>query len=275
MHQPWSLRASWKASKSAVSVGIGVPTICGRRKSTPALSNLQPSLSWSHEQGPSLFSNFLAVLGNPSFYAVEFNPEASEQDRRVNGCPATYGAEFCSKSFICHNLKSLSRFQSAPFSNVQGLEGYTTWGRKWEWRGRNWGILAFHVIFWMVSFSLLNLNNAHSNFTVVVQSLSRVQLFVTPWTAARQASLSFTISLSFLKLMSIESMIPSNHLILCHPLLLLPSIFPSSRVFSSELALWIRWPKYWSFSISPSNEHSVLISFRILTGLISLASKEI
>ena len=88
---------------------------------------------------------------------------------------------------------------------------------------------------------------------------------VTPWTAARQASLSITNSWSLLKLMSIESVMPSNHLILCHPLLLLPSIFPSMRVFSSESALCIRWPKYWSFSfnINPSNEDSGLISFRV------------
>ena len=104
---------------------------------------------------------------------------------------------------------------------------------------------------------------------VAVQSLIRVQLFVTPWTAACQASLSFTISRSLLKLMSIESVMPSNHLILCHPLLLLPSIFPSIRVFSNESALHIRWPKYWSFSISPSNEYSELISFK----MISLQSK--
>ena len=98
-----------------------------------------------------------------------------------------------------------------------------------------------------------------------VQSLSRVQLFVTPWTAARQASLSFTISWSLLKLMSIESVMPSSHLILCCPFLLLLSIFPSIRVFSNETALHIRWLKYWkfSFSISPSNEYSGLISFRI------------
>ena len=97
-----------------------------------------------------------------------------------------------------------------------------------------------------------------------VQSLSRVQLFATPWTAARQDSLSITISQSLLKLMSFESVMPSNHLILCHPLLP-PSIFPSIRVFSSELALCIRWPEYWSFSFStsPSNEYSELISFRI------------
>ena len=90
-------------------------------------------------------------------------------------------------------------------------------------------------------------------------------LFETPGTAARQASLSFNISQSLLKPMSIELVIPSNHLILCHPLLLLPSIFPSIRVFSNELVLCIRWPKYWSFSfsISPSNEYSGLISFRI------------
>ena len=100
---------------------------------------------------------------------------------------------------------------------------------------------------------------------VVVQSLSHVQLFTTPWTAARHASLSFTISQSLVKLMSIESMLPSNHLILCCPLLLLPSISPSIRVFSNESALRIRWPKYWcfSFSVCPSNEYSGLISFRI------------
>ena len=98
-----------------------------------------------------------------------------------------------------------------------------------------------------------------------VQSLSRVQPFVTPWTAARQASLSITNSWSLLKLMSVESAIPSNHFILCRPLLLLPSIFPSIRAFSKESVLRIRWPKYWgfSFSISPSNEYSGLISFRM------------
>ena len=96
-----------------------------------------------------------------------------------------------------------------------------------------------------------------------VQPLSRVQLFVTPWTAARQASLSITNSQSLLKLMSIESVMPSHHLILCHPLLLPPSIFPNIRVFSNESALRIRWPKYWSFSFNtrPSNEHPGLISF--------------
>ena len=98
-----------------------------------------------------------------------------------------------------------------------------------------------------------------------VQSFSHVWLFATPWTAARQASLSITNSQSLLKFMSFELVMPSNHLILCHPLLLLPSIFPSIRVFSNESVLRIRWPKYWSFSfsISPSNEHSGLISFRI------------
>ena len=98
-----------------------------------------------------------------------------------------------------------------------------------------------------------------------VQSLSPVLLFATPWTAACQASLSITNYWSFLKLMSMESVMPSNHLILCHPLLFLPSIFPSIRVFSNESVLRIRWPKYWSFSfsISPSNEYSGLISFRI------------
>ena len=98
-----------------------------------------------------------------------------------------------------------------------------------------------------------------------VQSLSCVRLFTTPWIAARQASLAITNSRSLPKLMSIESVMSSNHLIFCHPLLLLPSIFPSIRVFSNELALHIRWPKYWSFSfnIRPSNEHPGLISFRM------------
>ena len=90
-----------------------------------------------------------------------------------------------------------------------------------------------------------------------------VQLFATPWTVARQASLSSTISQSLLKLMSIELVMPLNYLILCQPLLLLPSISPSIRVFSNESALCISWPKYWSFSFSPSNEYSGLISFRI------------
>ena len=98
-----------------------------------------------------------------------------------------------------------------------------------------------------------------------VQSRSHVPLFATPWTAVRQASLSFTISRSLFKLMSIESVMPSNYLILCCPLLLLPSILPSIRVFINESVLHIRWPKYWSFSfsISPSNKYSGLISFRM------------
>ena len=104
-----------------------------------------------------------------------------------------------------------------------------------------------------------------TSFVVVVQSLSHVQLYATPWTPARQASLSFSISWSLLKLMSIELMMPSNYIMLCHPLFLLPSIFPSIRLFSSESALCIRWPKYWSFSfnISLSNEHLALVSFRM------------
>ena len=102
-------------------------------------------------------------------------------------------------------------------------------------------------------------------FVAAVQSLSHVRLFVTPWTAAHQASLSFTISQSLLKLMSVESVMPPNHPVLRHPLLLLPAILPSIRVFSNELALCTRWPKHWSvsFSISPSSEYSGFVSFRI------------
>ena len=107
----------------------------------------------------------------------------------------------------------------------------------------------------------INISSAFSS----VQPLSHVRLLATPWTAAHQASLSTTNSRSLPKLMSIESVMSSNHLILCHPLLFLLSIFPSIRVFSNESALCIRWPKYWSFSfnISPSNEHLGLISFRM------------
>ena len=101
-----------------------------------------------------------------------------------------------------------------------------------------------------------------SRSVVVVQCLSCVQLFATPWTSAYQVSPSFTIFQSLLKLMTIESLMPSNHLILCCPLLLLPSIFPSTRVFSNEWTLCIRWPNYWNFSISPSNEYSRLISLK-------------
>ena len=115
--------------------------------------------------------------------------------------------------------------------------------------------MAVLISIWSSLYLELNLD------VVVVQLLSHVRLFVMPWTAARQASPSITNSRSLLKLTSIESVMPSNHLILCRPLLL-PSIFPSISVFSNESALCIRWPKYWSFSISPSNEYSGLISFK-------------
>ena len=106
--------------------------------------------------------------------------------------------------------------------------------------------------------------DANPKIVVFIQLFSHVWLFLTPWTAAHQASLFFAISRSLLKLMSIESVMPSNHLILCRPLVLLPSIFPSIRVFSNESVLRIRWPKYWSFSFSnnPSNEYLVLFDFQ-------------
>ena len=117
------------------------------------------------------------------------------------------------------------------------------------------------ISFWGLFMNVIDLSFL---FFLVAQSLTHVWLFMTPWTAACQASLSFTISQSLLKCMSIELMMPSNHLILCHPFLL-PSIFPSIKVFFNESTLAIRWPKYWSFSfsISPSSEYSDLISFRI------------
>ena len=130
---------------------------------------------------------------------------------------------------------------------------------RWKtWRSR--------IMQWLTTW-FLELHRPTFKFQVsfVVHSLSDVQLFVTPWTVAHQASLSFTVSWSLFKLLSTDLMKQANHLILCHPLLLQPSIFPSTRVFSNESVLHIRWPKYWSFhfSISPSNEYSGLVSFRI------------
>ena len=126
-----------------------------------------------------------------------------------------------------------------------------------------WG--SDFVLLMQVFFFLFKLHDFCFSLFSSVQWFSHVWLFANPWTAARQASLSITNSHSLLKLMSIESVMPSNHFILCHPLLLPPSIFPSIRVLSDESVLCIRWPEYWSFSfgISPSNEYSWLISFRI------------
>ena len=137
--------------------------------------------------------------------------------------------------------------------------GWATIPRFWS----NLSVCFCECAFWMMLTSSLKwwtLNRAGS-----VQWLSHIPLFATPWTAAHQASLSITNSWSLLKLMSIKWVMSSNHLILCHPLLLLPSIFPSIRVFSNESVLHIRWSKYWSFSfsISPSSEYSGLIFFRI------------
>ena len=142
------------------------------------------------------------------------------------------------------------------------LRGFrNSWVNPWEAGGGcgvSWCPHWSHgSIWWRCSFLLKQFSS--------VQSLSHVWLFATPWTAAHQVSLSITNSRSLLKLMSIELVMQSSHLILCHPFLLLPSIFPSIRVFSNESAIYIRWPKYWSFSfsISPSKEHTRLISFRM------------
>ena len=124
-------------------------------------------------------------------------------------------------------------------------------------------IIATHFLNYKVLYDKYISMQAYNVSVIADHSLSCVCLSVTPWSAAHQDSLSFAISLNLLKLMSIESVMPSNHLILSCPLLHLPLIFPSMRVFSTEFALCIRWSKYWSFSISPSNEYSELISFRI------------
>ena len=146
----------------------------------------------------------------------------------------------------------------------------------WNKSQNEWQLQYLHQ--WILNMDQFKCNNQHINDMKCickmlhwwtqfssVQLLSRVWLFATPWTAARQASLSITNEWSLLKSMSIELVMPSNHRILCRPLLLLPSIFPSIRVFPNDSAFPIMWPKYWnfSFSISPSNEYSRLISFRM------------
>ena len=125
--------------------------------------------------------------------------------------------------------------------------------------------MAFCVVFSISDSTVLVSEWVYTCAYIFISQFSHIWIFVTPWTPALQASLSITNSQSLLKLMSIKSMMPSNHLIPCHPLLLLPSIFPSIRVFSSDSVFCIRWPKCWSFnfSISPSNEYSGRISFRI------------
>ena len=159
-------------------------------------------------------------------------------------------------------LWGLQRAQSHPHLNFPPLASRT--GREWISMVLSYPISdSFEWQPWETN----TLYSFYQNRETLcfVHSLSHVRLFATPWTAVRQVSLSFTISWSLLRLMSIDLMMPSNYLILCRPLLLLPSVFLSIRVFSNELALLIRWSKYWSFSfsISPSNEYLGLISFKI------------
>ena len=158
--------------------------------------------------------------------------------------------------------KLIPVFLPRKFHGLWRIVGYSPW----DWAESDtteW--LSTHIHSNQKQNDLRNIPQYLEIVVAVVQSLVRVWLFVTPWTAACQASLSFTISQSLLKLMSIESVMPSNHPILCRPLLLPPSVFPSIRGFSKESALHVRWPKYqsFSFSISPSNEYSGLISFRM------------
>ena len=175
-------------------------------------------------------------------------------------------------SAFCHRNLGMSRFPWDQVLNSKLLQGIS-YNHRFVHQVEISGKLDFFSVDALALDQKVKLDksspgfmskNCSRNFSSV-QLLSCILLFVTPWTAACPASLSITNSQSLLKLMAIESVIPSNHLTLCYPLLLLPSIFPSIRVFSNESVLCIRWPKYWSFSfsISPSNEHSGLISFRI------------
>ena len=153
----------------------------------------------------------------------------------------------------CSNFNSIITLHNSVYYENQEIDSGMTQLSRWH-------ILFRYIVFCTCSFSFVGL----CVYAVVVQSLSHVRLFAAPWTAAQQVSLSFTVFWNLLKLMSIESVMPSNHLILCCPLLLLPSILPI-RAFSHEMALHIRCIKYWnfSFSISPSNDYSALISLRI------------
>ena len=170
--------------------------------------------------------------------------------------------------------KKRNSVTASPFSSSICHEGMGPDAMVWVF----FLIFSFKPAFSLSSFTLLKTFFSSSSLSAIqfssVQSLSRVWLFAILWTAAGQASLSFTISWSLLKLMSIELVMPSNLLILCHPLFLLPSIFPSISVFSNESVLQIRWPVYWNFSLSiyPSNKYSGLISSGF-TGLISLQSQ--
>ena len=171
--------------------------------------------------------------------------------------------ELCQNLIVCQRVKWIMGQGSTMVQEAKPSQGTTNVvsvvGRLWVWESCR-HLLLLEKAYGVRTGSFLE----HFPLTVV-QLLSRVWLFVIPWTAPHQASLSFIISRSLLKLMPIESVMPPNLLILCRPLLLLPSIFPSIRIFSNESALHIRWPKYrsFSFSISRSNEHPGLISFRM------------
>ena len=161
------------------------------------------------------------------------------------------------KQILNHWANRMSQCHFIPFAKSMYLR--MTWFCKMH---------IFTIVHWDPSPSIWlkwTMNQGTEKAVCSVQLLNHAQLFVTPWTTAHQASLSITNSQSSLKLMPIKSVMPSNHLILCHPLLLLPSIFPSIRIFSSKSILCIRWPKYWSFtfSINPSNKYWRLISFRM------------
>ena len=200
-----------------------------------------------------------------------------------SGVTESYGIIFLRK---CHAVFPPWLHFNFPISNAQGFQFLHTlsdacyflwfiyliiailmclnWFLYYFWSKSHVSQISHTIISGSISFFQYVFLKDKNTFKIIssVQLLSHIQLFATPWTAARQASLSITNSQSLIKLMSIKSVMPSNHLILCWPLLLLPLIFPSIRVFSSESVLRIRWPKYWSFSfsISSSSEHSGLIS---------------
>ena len=176
---------------------------------------------------------------------------------RLNNCPGPSGQPLCTEMLAC---------SAGPWGLGDVIESCLP--AQPTWTCLLWVVdtppLLSDFLNWLCHLNMA-LSSPFDQVLIVVRSLSHVQLFANPWITTHQASLSFTLSWSLLKLMSVESVMPSSHLIFCCPLLLLPSIFPSIKTFSSVLVLCIRWPKYWtfSFSISPPNEYTELISFKI------------
>ena len=230
-----------------------------------SISIIDLSRSWYNSHVPAIwFWCFLCLLKlcfSPFSMPCNFFFDRHEQRTVVNRLLVIWWGEGQREVFQGPMIRPecFSELWTVNFTSVSVFFCPLGWKRM-AWVASGWVFPFSHL----QGYSWLELSISQVILRwVVVQSVSCVWVYATPWIAAHQTSLFFTISQSLLRLMSIEWVMPSNHLILCHPVCLLPSIFPSIRVFSSESALHIRSPNYWSFSISPSNEYSGFISFRI------------